>query len=95
VPPFDEFVEHGKVGLLVAPGRPEELAEAVLRLVRDEAYAAGLGANGRDFARKTFSLEQSLIGSLAVYRAEMSKTGSGEEWAGRAESEAGQRGPAA
>jgi glycosyltransferase involved in cell wall biosynthesis len=95
VPPFDEFVEHGQTGLLVEPGRPEELAEAVLRLVGDQADADRLGANGRAFAQEAFSLGRSLTGSLAVYRDEMSKTGSGEKWAERAEPIPGQRGPAA
>lgn len=41
-----EVVEHGRSGLLVSPGRPDELAGAVERLVRDQELRRTLGAAG-------------------------------------------------
>ena len=42
-----EAVVHERHGLLVAPGRPDELAEAIARLSGDPELAARLGAAGR------------------------------------------------
>ena len=49
-----ELVEDGKTGLLVPPGDPEALAEAVLSLVRDPELARGLGERGRARVRDEF-----------------------------------------
>ncbi len=42
-----ELVEDGKNGLLVSPGRPEELASAMERVLTNETLRAELGAEGR------------------------------------------------
>lgn len=42
-----EIVEHGRTGLLVAPGDPGELADAIRRLVADPALARSLAQAGR------------------------------------------------
>jgi len=51
-----EIVIHGETGLLVPPGEPKALAEAVLALIEDPARAARLGAAGRRRAEREFSL---------------------------------------
>jgi glycosyltransferase involved in cell wall biosynthesis len=52
-----ELVKHGHTGYLVPPARPELLAEALQRLVRDPAAAAAMGAAGRERICKGFSVE--------------------------------------
>jgi colanic acid/amylovoran biosynthesis glycosyltransferase len=42
-----ELIEDGRSGLLVAPGRPDELAVALERLLGDPALGEELGANAR------------------------------------------------
>ena len=53
-----EAVEHGHNGLLVAPGRPEELARAIDRVLSDGELARDLAANGRSTVVERFSLER-------------------------------------
>jgi alpha-maltose-1-phosphate synthase len=50
-----EVVEHGHTGLLVPPGDPEALADALNTLVRDPAKAAAMGKAGRERAVTEFS----------------------------------------
>lgn len=52
-----ELVEHGRTGLLVAPGDPVALAGAVHELLIDRDRAAGLGRAGATKARTGFSVE--------------------------------------
>lgn len=47
-----EVVEHGKQGLVVEPGDPETLAEAITTLLRDEKLRGQLGESGRQRAAK-------------------------------------------
>jgi phosphatidyl-myo-inositol dimannoside synthase len=41
-----EVVEDGRTGLLVEPRRPDELAEALGRVLADDSLRASLGAAG-------------------------------------------------
>jgi colanic acid/amylovoran biosynthesis glycosyltransferase len=43
-----ELVEEGRTGLLVTPGRPDELADALERLLRDPSLCHELGSNARE-----------------------------------------------
>jgi glycosyltransferase involved in cell wall biosynthesis len=52
-----EAVLHGATGLIVPPGAPLALAEAILALARDPARRARLGAAGRARFRARFRLE--------------------------------------
>ncbi len=49
-----DLIEDGTHGLLVPPGDPNRLAEAVSRLLDDRALAAGLGAAARRHTRDRF-----------------------------------------
>lgn len=49
-----EIVSHGTTGLLVPPGRPDELAHALLTLLRDPVRAREMGAAARAKAQRLF-----------------------------------------
>ena len=53
-----EIVVAGETGLLVDPGRPDLLAEALQALLSDPARAEGMGRAGRDRVRKEFPVER-------------------------------------
>ena len=55
-----EQVKDGTTGLLANPDDPQSLADAMLRLAREDGLAARLGQAAREFARRTFSLEATL-----------------------------------
>lgn len=44
-----DYVQHGETALVVEPGNPAALAQAVARLLADPAEAARLGSNARRF----------------------------------------------
>ncbi len=50
-----EVIENGETGLLVSPGNPIELALAIRRLMKDDAYRAALGIAGRRRALDGFT----------------------------------------
>jgi glycosyltransferase involved in cell wall biosynthesis len=62
-----EAVRHGVTGLLVEPGRPAELAAALIDLLQNPARAAQLGERGRRRARCCFSAERMARETLALY----------------------------
>ena len=53
-----ELIEDGATGLLVSPGRPEDLAAAIEQLARDRSLGGRLGAAGRDRVMKEFNLDR-------------------------------------
>lgn len=53
-----EVVSDGETGLLVEPGAPEELSEAILRLASDPALRRQMGEAGRRKAVALFDLRQ-------------------------------------
>ncbi len=62
-----EMVEDGRSGLLVPPGRPEALAEALGRVLDDPGLAARLAAGGRERVR-AFTAERMVEATLEVYQ---------------------------
>jgi glycosyltransferase involved in cell wall biosynthesis len=62
-----EIVDHGATGLLVAPGRPEALADALEALLRDPDRRRTMGAEGRRVAAERFGLEPMVSAIEAVY----------------------------
>jgi len=50
-----EIIEDGVSGILIAPGSPDELAEALLRIFSDPGAAARMAANGQARALALFS----------------------------------------
>ena len=61
-------VGHGKEGLLAPPGASGVLGDALLRLLRDPAYARSLGEAGLERAASEFSYATMLQRIEAVYR---------------------------
>ncbi len=53
-----DIVDHEVTGLLIPPGNHEELAEAIVRLLRDPALRKRLGEAGRQKAFERFSAER-------------------------------------
>jgi glycosyltransferase involved in cell wall biosynthesis len=62
-----ELVEDGRSGLLVAPGRADELAEALERLLADPELAARLGRQGREKVVAEFDCERSAAQLYALF----------------------------
>jgi glycosyltransferase involved in cell wall biosynthesis len=60
-----ELISHGRTGLLVSPGAPEELASAMHRLLTNGALRARVIADARDRVCRDFD-NRRLIRSLAV-----------------------------
>lgn len=62
-----QVVEHGVTGLLVEPGRPDQLAEAVLRLLDNRDEALRLAQAGYERAVRNFSIDSCVDRLERVY----------------------------
>lgn len=63
-----EVIEHGRTGILVPPGDPRALAEAIKELLADSKARERMGAAGRERAKKHFTWQQAAEKTLQVYR---------------------------
>ncbi len=63
-----EVVVDGLTGLLVPPGDPLALAEALAELANQPELAARLGQAGRERVRRQFSLEKMVGDTELLYR---------------------------
>lgn len=66
----------GEAGLLVSPGDPGALVEAMARVLQDPALATDLRRRGFDRAKR-FTWEEAAARTLAVYRAVAAEAGGG------------------
>jgi glycosyltransferase involved in cell wall biosynthesis len=64
-----EVVDDGGTGLLVPPEQPDAIAEAVLRLLGDDALRARMGAAGREAALARFDAERAADIYVQAYEA--------------------------
>jgi len=62
-----ELITHGVTGLLVPPGRPEDLADAVVGLLQDGPAAEALRAAARRRVEERFSLARMVEAHEALY----------------------------
>jgi glycosyltransferase involved in cell wall biosynthesis len=62
-----EIVDDGVTGHLVEPGRPEALAEAVDRCLRDPAGAAAMGARSKERLFDKFAIERTVLATTDRY----------------------------
>jgi len=56
-----EIIQNGKTGLLIEPGNPEALCEALESLLFNESYRLYLGRNAQDNVRLRFNFEMSIL----------------------------------
>ena len=64
-----EAVEHGKSGFLVSASAPDELAQAILKLIKDPGLARQMGAYAKHLSDTKFSWDSIALKILSVYRA--------------------------
>ncbi len=62
-----EIVLDGQTGLLADPNKPEDVAEKIVRLLRDKDLATRLGNAGRQRAEQLFSIEAAVCETEAFY----------------------------
>jgi len=62
------LIEDGKTGLLVRPNDSQELAVAIVKLLKDPAKAKALGLSARKFIEKEFSSIKMAEDTLRVYQ---------------------------
>jgi colanic acid/amylovoran biosynthesis glycosyltransferase len=70
-----ELVENGHSGVLVAPGRADEIADSLSRLLEDSELRRQLGRNGREAVTESFDCAASASRLQALF--------AGEGWPGR------------
>jgi L-malate glycosyltransferase len=63
-----ELVTDGETGVLVPPGRPDLLAEALSRLLADPELRVQLGERGRQRAETEFSFDRMIDAKARLYR---------------------------
>lgn len=66
-----EIVEHGRTGILVPPGRPGALAQAIVDLVRRPAFAHAMGRKARADVTARFSLDRMVARFESLYLSEL------------------------
>jgi L-malate glycosyltransferase len=62
-----EIIEDGKNGILIPPQDSTALAAALLRLLRDPAFAMGLGKRGQDYVISQFSFQKLIADTDQLY----------------------------
>jgi glycosyltransferase involved in cell wall biosynthesis len=68
-----EVVEHGKTGLLVPPGDPSALADAIIRLLEDDRLRRSMGDAGRRRVLQYFTWDRIAQDLLNHYDALMAE----------------------
>jgi len=72
-----DIIEHGKTGLLVPPGNPRALADAIRQLHADPEYRRWIGANAAEVVRARYSDEVMVQSILDVYKRVLSGRATG------------------
>lgn len=62
-----ELLAHEKEGLLVNPDKPEQIAESIVRVLRNPSFAREIGEAARARVRGVFSIEHMLDRNVAYY----------------------------
>ncbi|WP_409439016.1 glycosyltransferase family 4 protein [Psychromonas sp. GE-S-Ul-11] len=63
-----ELVKNGHSGIVVPPSKPQELADAIMKLYNDRALCALYGKNAKERAVNKFNVEQGVEATLDVYQ---------------------------
>lgn len=69
-----ELVVENTTGLLIPPGDPRILADAIRRLAGDKMLRIKMGKAGQQRARQKFTLDNEIKANIAVYQRAFSKT---------------------
>lgn len=69
-----DIVEDGETGLLVEPGNPDELAEAIIQVLEDPQRGQAMGQAGLRRAQTRFSWEHVTADLLAHYQRALGET---------------------
>jgi exopolysaccharide biosynthesis WecB/TagA/CpsF family protein len=72
-----ELIEDGRNGLLVAPGRADQLADAIERLMLDPELCEELGANARITVEREFDVERSARELCEIFAEQLSPSVAG------------------
>ena len=67
-----ELVDHGRSGLLVAPGRSEELVDALQRLLTDPSLCSKIGSRARETVIHEFNTDTSAEQLYALFTEQLS-----------------------
>jgi glycosyltransferase involved in cell wall biosynthesis len=67
-----EVAVHGESGFLVSPGNPRELAQAVIQLLTNKAYAETLGRKGREVVLEGYCLDRMVRETSELYLSSLS-----------------------
>lgn len=63
-----ELIDDGRTGLLVDPRRPPDIAEAIIRILGNDALALRLGSQGRQYVNNNLSAEVMTARNEQFYR---------------------------
>jgi len=64
-----EMVDHGKTGLLIEPGRPGEIAEAIVKLSKNPHLRKEMGLAGFKKFHRMFDMERAFVRAIwGIYR---------------------------
>lgn len=63
-----ELIRPGETGLLVPPRNPDALAQAILRMLENPAWAKAMARAGRKHVESQFSMDQKVQRTEALYR---------------------------
>jgi glycosyltransferase involved in cell wall biosynthesis len=69
-----EMVEHGRTGYVVNPRDPEQLADALVRLLLDSAMRRQMGVNAKNKIELECSPETIALKTVEVYRRAVART---------------------
>jgi glycosyltransferase involved in cell wall biosynthesis len=83
LPAMQDIVEDGKTGLVVAQRSPEQIANAVIRLVNNPALRRSLAIRGRDRVLKSFDWERISHEYKAIIRALVEMRGNPSRFSSR------------
>ena len=70
-----EAVRHGRTGILVPPGNPAAIRDALRRIHADRAEAAQMGAEGRRLVTETFSAERNAAALYGIFKRHLAPAG--------------------
>jgi glycosyltransferase involved in cell wall biosynthesis/SAM-dependent methyltransferase len=62
-----ELIEHGKTGLLVPPGDPDQLADAIIKLIQKREWASQMGREAQRNIRMNYSIENQIRAFEELY----------------------------